>query len=196
MQKKQQNSTIGQSDESRYCFHLYTALDPRTCYSISYRFCSCHYQNIRMQKIERRGSWNHKSRLHSNSHISSMNRIASSTCALDATPYLTCTIKQACPSNEYTEATFYCVECNTLQCIQCEKTIHGRTNEFNHQRLNLDEIKDEHCSMDRNHAAVLYCSTCASSYCYQCYEQQHVDRQDHRPQKFRKEQMINMDKQR
>jgi hypothetical protein len=90
------------------------------------------------------------------------------------------------------KATFYCVQCNSLQCMLREKDLHGNMDNIKHERLNLDEIDDEFCSIDRRHPAVFYCPTCASCFCYACYIDKHQqsDRMEHKPQKFRTERVV------
>jgi zinc finger FYVE domain-containing protein 1 len=105
---------------------------------------------------------------------------------------LNCTEYQACDVKMSSKATFYCIQCSSLQCISCEKEIHENMDNKNHERLNLDKIDDEYCSVDRQHQAVFYCSTCALSFCYACYINQHQnsDGREHKPQKCRKEQIL------
>ncbi len=105
---------------------------------------------------------------------------------------LNCAEYQACDAEMSFKAKFYCVQCNSLQCILCEKEIHQNSDNIKHERLNLDEIDDEFCSIDRRHQAVFYCPTCATSFCYACYENQHQhsDGREHRPQKCREGQML------
>jgi len=108
-------------------------------------------------------------------------------------PSLTCEEYQTCDTKTTSKATFFCLQCNSLQCILCEKEIHDEnsTND-QHERLNLDEIDDEFCSVDRRHQAVFYCSTCAAAFCYSCYENQHQhsDGREHKPQKCREGQIL------
>lgn len=105
---------------------------------------------------------------------------------------LNCTGHQACSS----KAVFYCIQCSSLQCISCEKEIHQSSNTKQHERLNLDEIEDEYCAINRHHRAVFYCPTCTLSFCYSCYinKHQHSDGIGHKPQKYRNEQVATAEK--
>ncbi len=107
---------------------------------------------------------------------------------------LSCAEHEACDA-EISEATVYCVQCNSLQCILCEREIHQSSAQKNHERLNLDAIDGEYCSINERHPAVFYCPTCALSFCYVCYmnQHQHSDRKKHKPQKFKKGQLITTD---
>ena len=109
---------------------------------------------------------------------------------------LNCAVYQACDDKMASEATFYCTQCNSLQCILCEKQIHRNIDNIKHERLNLDTIDGEYCSVDRQHPAVFYCPTCALCFCYSCYENrhQHSDGREHKPQKCRQGQIITTNK--
>jgi len=109
---------------------------------------------------------------------------------------LSCAEYQACDAEVLSKAIFYCVQCNSLQCISCEKEIHQNSNYIKHERLDLDEIDDEYCSIDRRHPAIFYCPACISSFCYVCYVKQHQqsDGREHKPQKCREEQLITTQK--
>ncbi|CAM4913980.1 unnamed protein product [Rotaria socialis] len=108
----------------------------------------------------------------------------------DNTSDLTCTVHISCQKEISTKAIVYCKECHSLQCRLCEKKIHKNSNNKKHERLNLDEIDNEFCSINQQHRAIFYCSTCALTFCYICYENQHqnLDRRDHKLQKYREEQ--------
>src|SRR5580698_787618 len=100
--------------------------------------------------------------------------------------FLSCAQYQACDSEISSKATVYCLQCNTLQCILCEKAVHQISDNKKHERLNLDEIDNEYCSINKNHPAIFYCPTCTLSFCYACYVNQHQqsDGREHKPQKF------------
>lgn len=104
-------------------------------------------------------------------------------CSID----LTCTERLACQNEMSSKASIFCLQCNSLQCYSCDKDIHENIDSEQHERLNLDEIDDEFCSIDRRHSAVFFCPTCSSMFCYSCYENQHQhsDGREHKPQKFR-----------
>ena len=141
-----------------------------------------------MQASERTCRWNHQFKSMPDSPPSSTNTKGLPKGALASTPYLLlCTQRRACHSDASPLAKFYCEQCKTLQCTQCEQQSHDGHNEQTHNRLNLDEMDDENCSLDRSHPAVIYCSTCALSFCKQCYQyqHQHADGRVHRPQKCR-----------
>jgi zinc finger FYVE domain-containing protein 1 len=109
---------------------------------------------------------------------------------------LSCAEFQACDAKVSSKATFYCVQCNSLQCILCEKQIHGNLDNQQHERLNLDQIDDEYCSIDKQHQGVFYCPTCAASFCYACYvnQHQHSDGREHKPQKYKGGQLLTTEK--
>lgn len=100
---------------------------------------------------------------------------------------LTCTEYQACDAQISCKAEVFCIQCNSLQCSVCEEEIHQHVGRRNHERLTLDEIKDESCSMNPNHQAMFFCSTCARNFCYECYVTRHrqSDGKKHKPQKSR-----------
>lgn len=100
---------------------------------------------------------------------------------------LTCTEYQACDAQRPSKAEIYCLQCNTLQCAVCEEECHQDIGRRNHDRLTLDQIENESCSMNESHAAIFFCSTCASSFCYSCYitKHQQSDGRRHKPQKSR-----------
>jgi hypothetical protein len=145
-----------------------------------------------MQAAEAASLWTYQYKNNDYSPPSLMSNLSSSKGAFDDTPYLTCTERLSCDGEMSSKAKFYCVQCNSLQCILCEKEIHQNSDNIKHERLNLDEIDDEFCSIDRRHQAVFYCPTCATSFCYACYENQHQhsDGREHRPQKCREGQML------
>lgn len=100
---------------------------------------------------------------------------------------LTCKEQLSC-QNEI--AHVYCTDCQKLQCIECEKKVHDDIKTKNHERLNLNEIDNELCSIDNQHRAIFYCLKCQSTFCYNCYETQHEnnDRLEHKLEKNREEQ--------
>ena len=107
--------------------------------------------------------------------------------SLENLPYLACTERFACQDEMSSKASFLCVQCNTLQCPSCESELHRTSSNINHERLDLSQIGDELCSIDRRHRAIFYCSTCAMLFCCLCYENQHQhsDGREHKPQKSR-----------
>ncbi|CAF1075055.1 unnamed protein product [Adineta steineri] len=138
-----------------------------------------------MQTAESVCLWNYQFK--NNSPPSPINNMSIKKTSPDNTPYLTCTERLSCQNEMSSKATFYCVQCGSLQCILCEKEIHENSTNDKHERLNLDEIDDEICSVDRRHQAVFYCRTCTLAFCYSCYENQHQhsDGREHKPQKYR-----------
>ncbi|CAF4884130.1 unnamed protein product, partial [Rotaria magnacalcarata] len=88
------------------------------------------------------------------------------------------------------KAIVYCIQCNSLQCISCEKQMHNSGHLKHHERLNLDAINNERCSIDPSHPAVFYCSTCSLLFCYSCYESRHqnTNGSEHKLQKCREKQ--------
>jgi hypothetical protein len=137
-------------------------------------------------------SSNYQYKSNENSPPSPISDLSSTKGAMDDTPYLTCTERLACEKEMSSKATFYCAQCNSLQCILCEKQLHENPDNTKHERINLDDINDEFCSVDRQHQAVFYCPTCALLFCYSCYENrhQHSDGREHRPQKCRQDQIV------
>ncbi|CAF0783940.1 unnamed protein product [Rotaria sordida] len=105
---------------------------------------------------------------------------------------LSCAAYAACDTKILSKAIFYCIQCDSLQCVLCEKQIHDSSNNRKHERLNSDEIDGEYCSINRNHPAVFYCSTCTLLFCYSCYKNkhQHSDGREHKLQKSKEEQMF------
>lgn len=100
---------------------------------------------------------------------------------------LSCTEYHACDAQISCAAKVFCVQCNSLQCAVCDEEVHRHAGRKNHERLTLDEIDDESCSMNAHHPAIFFCSTCARSFCYPCYVIQHqqFDGRKHKAQKFR-----------
>ena len=147
-----------------------------------------------MQTVESVCLWNYqfKNNLNKDSLPSSSANASLGKGCLDKSPYLACTERLACENDMSSKATFYCLQCNSLQCILCEAELHQTAPNHEHERLNLDEIDDEHCSVDRRHQAVFYCPTCAASFCYLCYENQHQHSasREHKPQKYREGQLL------
>ncbi len=148
----------------------------------------------KMQTAESVCLWNYQFK--NNSPPSPINNMSKKRNPMDNTPYLACTERLSCQNEMSSKATFYCLQCNSLQCLLCEKEIHENFNHEKHERLNLEEIDDEFCSVDRRHQAVFYCPTCALSYCYNCYENQHQhsDGREHKPQKCREGQRLSTKK--
>ncbi|CAF4755670.1 unnamed protein product, partial [Rotaria sp. Silwood1] len=147
-----------------------------------------------MQAAEKICLWKYQYKSNENSPSSPMNNISSSKGSLETTSYLMCTERLACDTEMSSKATYYCTQCNSLQCILCEKQIHENSDNKTHERLNLDEIEDEYCSIDRNHPAVFYCPNCTLFFCYPCYENKHQysDEKNHRPQKSKDGQNLTM----
>ena len=147
-----------------------------------------------MQTAESVCLWNYqfKNNLNKDSLPSSTSNASPGKGCLDKTPYLACTERLACENDMSSKATFYCLQCNSLQCVLCEGELHQSAPNQEHERLNLDEIDDEYCSVDRRHQAVFYCPTCAASFCYLCYENQHQHSasREHKPQKCREGQLL------
>ncbi|CAF4257675.1 unnamed protein product, partial [Rotaria sp. Silwood2] len=110
--------------------------------------------------------------------------------------FLSCAAYQACDGKISSKAIFYCVQCDVLQCILCEQQIHKISNNKTHERLNVDEIDGDYCSINRSHPAVFYCSTCTLSFCYLCYKNKHKnsDGREHKLHKSKEEQMFISDK--
>lgn len=147
-----------------------------------------------MQTAESVCLWNYQFKNTSPpSSSSSMNKPSGKKIPVDETPYLACTERLSCQNEMSSKAIFYCIQCKSLQCYLCEKEIHVT---LNHERLNLDEIDDELCAIDRRHQAVFYCPTCALAFCYICFENQHQhsDGREHKPQKSRDGQSSNTTK--
>ena len=109
---------------------------------------------------------------------------------------LVCTARQVCSAELLPPAIRFCLRCNSLQCVLCEKEIHQSLDKQNHERLNLDNINDESCSIDKCHPAVFYCSTCTLLFCYLCYEKKHSNSEgrEHKVQKYREEKVLQKDK--
>lgn len=143
-----------------------------------------------MQTGEAACLWKYQFKSTSNTSSSPMTHLsARKKGAMDSPPQWNCTERRACIDQMSAKATFYCAQCSSLQCEACEKYAHENANMKNHRRLNLDELDNEFCSIDRTHPAVFYCPACAQTFCYSCFEDQHqhLDRKQHIPQKFREE---------
>ena len=138
-----------------------------------------------MQTAESVCLWNYQFK--PNSPPSPISTMPGKKISNDQSPYLACTERLSCQNEMSSKATIYCLQCKSLQCLQCEKEIHENSTTDKHERLNLEEIEDEFCSIDRRHHAVFYCPTCALTFCYTCYENQHQhsDGREHKPQKYR-----------
>lgn len=131
-----------------------------------------------------------------NSFSTPMTSLSSPEDIMDSIPYLVCQLRLTCAQKKSPNATFYCPQCNSLQCVSCEKQIHENAATKHHERLNLNKIDDEFCILNKSHQAVLYCPTCLSSFCYSCFQNQHkhCDRKKHKPQKYRDEQLLTSNK--
>ena len=141
--------------------------------------------------------WKYQFENNGNTSSSPMNHLSSTKKgAMDSPLYWACTERQACADQMSAKATFYCAQCRSMQCEACDKHVHANADMKNHQRLNLDELDDEFCSIDRNHPAVFYCPACAQTFCYRCFEDQHqhLDRKQHIPQKCREQQIVSTKK--
>ncbi|CAF0817462.1 unnamed protein product [Didymodactylos carnosus] len=100
--------------------------------------------------------------------------------------FLTCAERVACESQLTSEASYFCITCNTLQCKACENDLHKNINDNEqHERFNLSEIENELCSTNKQHHAVFYCTQCRRFYCYPCWEDQHCHgaARQHKPSK-------------
>lgn len=150
--------------------------------SVKNRF---NHHTSEMQAAESVCLWNYQFK--NNSPPSPINSMPSKKAPQDATPYLACTERFSCQNEMSSRAAFYCAQCNSLQCDACEKDIHDGAGNAQHERLNLDEMEDEPCSVDRRHHAVFYCVACAAAFCYSCFENQHqhTDGRVHKLQKCR-----------
>jgi hypothetical protein len=142
-----------------------------------------------MQTAESVCLWNYqfKNNYSKSSSPSSINIVSSGKIIRDSTLYLACTERLACRNEMSSRASYFCIECNTLQCSSCDKELHECSVQDQHERLDLHEITDESCSVDRRHPAIFYCSTCTQTFCYSCYENQHQhsDGRQHKLQKYR-----------
>ncbi|CAF2386562.1 unnamed protein product [Rotaria sp. Silwood2] len=147
-----------------------------------------------MQAAEKICLWNYQYKSNEDSPSSSMNKLSSPKGSLETTMYLLCAEHLACDTEMSSKATYYCVQCNSLQCILCDKQIHENSDHQKHERLTLDEIDNEYCSIDRNHPAIFYCPNCTLFFCYSCYENKHQysDGKNHRPQKSKDGQNLAM----
>ena len=139
-----------------------------------------------MQTAESVCLWNYQFKNTSppSSSSSAMNKLSGKKIPVEETPYLSCTERLSCQNEMSSKAMFYCIQCKSLQCHLCEKEIHLNST---HERLNLDEIDEELCAIDRRHQAVFYCPTCVLAFCYTCFDNQHQhsDGKEHKPQKSR-----------
>ncbi|CAF4843715.1 unnamed protein product [Rotaria sp. Silwood1] len=70
------------------------------------------------------------------------------------TSYLVCTKNFLCKNELSSKAIIYCIQCNSLLCILCDNDIHKNLNNKKHERLNLDEIDNEYCSINQQHQAI------------------------------------------
>lgn len=148
-----------------------------------------------MQSSEKVCLWNYQYKSNNESSSPPMNNRSSSSKLTGKTvTYLTCTERLACDTEMSPKAKFYCIQCKSLQCTECEKQIHENSDNKNHERLNLEAIDDECCSIDRNHPAVFYCPTCTLLYCYACYDNKHQysDGKNHKPKKCKEGQVLTL----
>ena len=126
------------------------------------------------------------------SPLSTINGFSSSRSSLESASYFSCTAKRSCQSKKSTRAAFYCAQCSSLQCTQCEKDIHQLDSQSNHKRLSINEMTEECCSVNRQHIAHLYCATCSLPFCDPCYETQHRNgmKMNHIVQRYSEDQVV------
>ena len=151
-----------------------------------------------MQTVDRSGPSKYKSNLYSTSSSMTSTASLSRSVALNAPPYMSCTMNRACKAELSSPAAFFCMQCNALQCDRCERQIHQDANQMDHKRLNLNDIDDECCSIDKNHRPALYCPACAQAFCQRCFEDQHqsADKRVHKPQAYREDPIFSTPKDR
>lgn len=145
-------------------------------------------KSSKMQTAESVCLWNYQFKNTSPpSSSSSMNKPSGKKIPVEESPFLSCAERLSCQNEMSSKAMFYCLQCKSLQCYLCDKEIHENST---HERLNLDEMDDESCAIDRRHPAIFFCPTCALNFCYICFENQHQhsDGREHRPRKFRDDQ--------
>ena len=95
-----------------------------------------------------------------------------------------CQEKLCCPSL-LTEAAYFCKDCNSAQCQNCEKDIHSRkvSFEFHDRRIIEPSPESILCQSrylnldckDRNFADV-WCEQCRVTFCFACYAEYHKNR--------------------
>lgn len=154
-----------------------------------------------MPTVDRSGPSKYKSHLYStSSSIPAMTSTASlaRSAAFNATPYMSCTVHRACKAEFSSPAAFFCLQCNALQCERCERQIHQDAEQMDHKRLNLNDMDDECCSIDKNHRPALYCPACAQVFCRQCFKEQHQsgEKRAHNPQAYREDPIFSTPKDR
>jgi hypothetical protein len=107
----------------------------------------------------------------------------------EATSYPICTEHLTCQNEISTNAHVYCIECRSLQCLTCDGERHSTSPQEPHQRLTLEEIVDQWCTLDRRHRAQFYCVTCKQYFCLLCFDYQHPRSAErtHKVEKTRRE---------
>lgn len=92
-----------------------------------------------------------------------------------------CEEKFCCLSLDST-ARFFCKDCNSDQCIDCEKSIHSRKLEYDfHIRDRIDAIPELHLcqgkkiniSCTKRNFPDLWCLNCSLQLCFTCFDQFH-----------------------
>lgn len=92
-----------------------------------------------------------------------------------------CEEKLCCPEL-HSEAVYYCQDCKSAQCQECEKDIHSRkfAFDFHDRRIIEPPSPVQLCQADkvgikctnRNYGDV-WCENCSISFCYDCYSEYH-----------------------
>ncbi|XP_076442869.1 zinc finger FYVE domain-containing protein 1-like isoform X2 [Babylonia areolata] len=95
-----------------------------------------------------------------------------------------CQEKLCCP-NPSTVAAYFCKECNSAQCQECDKDIHSRKVSFEfHDRRTIEPPPDSLLCQagrvnivckNRNFADV-WCENCHHTFCFDCYSDYHHNR--------------------
>ncbi|KAL8583835.1 hypothetical protein ACOMHN_040304 [Nucella lapillus] len=98
-----------------------------------------------------------------------------------------CQEKLCCP-HPVTEAAYFCRDCNSAQCQDCDKDIHSRKVSFEfHDRRTLEPPPENQLCQanilnivckDRNFADV-WCENCRVTFCFDCYSAFHQNRKQH-----------------
>lgn len=95
-----------------------------------------------------------------------------------------CQEKLCCPT-EHSEAVLYCEQCNSLQCVRCEDSLHNHNDvkyQF-HDRRKIEQPPSEQlCQISRYSTSIackeknyadIRCEDCKLNYCFDCNELAH-----------------------
>lgn len=97
------------------------------------------------------------------------------------------TTYQACDNELLFESTFH--------SLPHDKEIDQQSDYLKHERMHLDKMDNEYCSIDKQNPAVYYCPACAAPFCYACYGIHHEqsDEKQNKPDNLREKNLPMME---